>query len=192
MKIALSLVPLFTFLLTGAPPSPGVRADQRTAEQIQAAADFTFEGVTLGMSLEAFLAKYPKAELGEDESNVKVGVKSYRVHELETADSARYVFLDDVLFQVSAFYSPERLKEMGGDTIPLRKLVQKFGKQDKNSPGVTRQNGEQTFTAKWDFPTQRRCIRFVAAQKISYVSAVDTSKSGIAGKRETDNAELGF
>lgn len=187
---------IFTLLLTvplsAAPPKPVPRGEVRTAEQLQAAADFAFEGVTLGMPLEDFLAKYPRAEFGEDESNVKVGVKSYRVQALETADSARYVFLDDVLFQVTAFYTPERLKEMGGDTIPLRKLVQKFGKQDKNSPGVTRQNGEQTFTAKWDFPAQHRCIRFVAAQKMSYVSIVDTSKSGIAGKRETDNAELGF
>jgi hypothetical protein len=175
-----------------APRTAAPRGDARTAVQVQAAAEFTFESVSLGMSLKEFLEKYPKAELGEDESNDKVGLKSYRVNELETADSARYVFLDDVLIQMTAFYSPERLKEMGGETIPLRKLVQKFGKQDKNSPGVTRQDGEQTFTAKWDFAGPRRCIRFVAGQKMSYISIVDTSRSGIAGKRETENAELGF
>ena len=178
--------------LVAAPPAPAAKADPRTNEQQQAAADFSFEGATLGMALKDFLEKYPKAEFGEQESNVKVGLKSYRVHELETADSARYVFLDDMLFQVTAFYTPARLKEMGGDTIPLRKLVQKLGKQDKNSPGIARQNGEESFTAKWDFPTQRRTIRFVAAQKMSYVSCVDTSKSGVANKRLTDMAELGF
>jgi hypothetical protein len=175
-----------------APVTPAVPVEQRTRDQIQAAKEFSFEGITLGMSLENFLEKYPAARLQPDESNDKVGHKSYRVEALETADAAQYQFLDDVLFQVTAFYTPARLTEMGGATIPLRKLVQKLGKQDKNSPGISRIKGEETFSAKWDFADLNLRIRFVAGGKFSYISFADTKKAAAVGQRVTEKAEVGF
>lgn len=180
------------------PPSPigpaakPPDAEPRTKLQIQAAREFAFEGVGLDTKLDAFLEKYPAAELQEAESDLKLGLKTYRVKELQTADEAEYSFLDQTLFRVTAFYHPERLKEMGGDTIPLRKLVQKLGKPDKNSPGIQRHAGEESYIAKWDFSDPRRRITFVATAKTTFVSFADTPTASLVKKRATDNAELGF
>lgn len=167
-------------------------ADERTAAQTGAAKQFSFEGTGLATNLATFLEKYPGAELVELESNSKAGVKTYRVKNLQSADAADYAFLDDTLYSVTAFYTPARLKEMGGDTIPFKKLVQKLGPQDKSSPGIAKKDGEDTFTARWDFAEQYRRISFVAAAKMSYISFVDTRKAALADRRLTEKAELGF
>lgn len=179
-------------LIAAGPTKDKDKGDVRTRAQVQAAREFAFEGVGLATDLKAFLDKYPTAERVVEEGMPDVGVKTYRVKELQTADSAQYVFLDDVLYQVTVFYEAERLKEMGGETIPLRKLVQKLGPQDKNSPGITRRSGEESFIAKWDFPDAKRRITFVATSQLTFVSIADIVKSQVVSQRITDKAELGF
>ncbi|MGQ0636881.1 MAG: hypothetical protein ACT4QC_19915 [Planctomycetaceae bacterium] len=184
----LLLFPVVATLLGAPPPEP----ERRTPAQVQAAKQFAFEGVGIGNSLAAFLEKYPAADLVEAESNGKAGVKCYRVKTLQSADAADYLFLDSVLYEITAFYTPARLTEMGGDTIPYKKLVQKLGPHDKNSPGVVRNGNEESFTAKWDFVDISRRLSFVATAKMSYVSCADTTKASQADQRKTEKAELGF
>lgn len=172
----------------GAPAKPV----ERTPAQVQAARQFTFEGVGLAMSRTAFLEKYPAAQPLEAQSNAKAGIQCYRLDKLQSADVADFLFLDDVLYEVTVFYTSTRLKEMGGETIPFKKLVQKLGPQDKDSPGISKKDGQNVFSARWSFSEIRTRINFMATGKMAYVSYRDTSRAGLADKRATAAAELGF
>jgi hypothetical protein len=95
-----------------------------------ALATLNFEGVDLPTTSESLLEKFPAATLEQREDDQKHGMNCYLVTDFPNADTARFYFCDDRLYQFEASYSLERLEKQGGAQSLLRKLIKSWGPVD--------------------------------------------------------------
>ncbi len=95
-----------------------------------ALATLSFEGIELPTSSKALLEKFPAAKPEQREDDQKHGMNCYLVTDFPNADTARFYFCDDRLYQFEASYSLERLEKQGGAQSLLRKLIKNWGPVD--------------------------------------------------------------
>jgi|GEM_PF-2094172 len=95
-----------------------------------ALATLSFEGIELPTSSKALLEKFPAAKPEQQEDVQKHGMSCYVVTDFPNADTARFYFCDDRLYQFEASYSLDRLEQQGGAQALLRKLIQNWGPVD--------------------------------------------------------------
>lgn len=95
-----------------------------------ALATLSFEGIELPTSSRLLLEKFPGAKLEERENDEKHRMNCYLVTDFPGADTARFYFCDDRLYQFEASYSLERLEQQGGAQTLLRKLIKDWGPVD--------------------------------------------------------------
>jgi len=95
-----------------------------------ALATLSFEGIELPTTSKALLEKFPGAKLEQRENDEKHGMNCYLVTDFPNADTARFYFCDDRLYQFEASYSLERLEKLGGAQSLLRKFIKNWGPVD--------------------------------------------------------------
>jgi hypothetical protein len=119
---------LLTVLIATATLS--VAAETPFALDSDTLASMSFEGVALPTTSKALLEAFPAAKLEPRDGNSKHRMSCYLVSDFPGADTARFYFCDDRLYQFEASYSLERLEKMGGATSLLRKLIKNWGPVD--------------------------------------------------------------
>lgn len=130
----------------------GVHAATPFSLKGDALATLSFEGIDLPTSSQALLEKFPTAKLEPREADKKHGMNCYLVTDFPNADTARFYFCDDRLYQFEASYSLERLEQQGGEQALLRKLIRNWGPVDHA--------GESRWT--WQRPMYARRADFYA------------------------------
>lgn len=126
---------------------PFLSAEVRTAKEIAAVRAFNIEGVKLGMSKGEFLRLFPRAKDDRHGTNAAIGLTSLIVDRTAKTNGIDVRLLDGKVFDVFAFYSKEKLSDMGGVFALIKRLVAKLGKADADSPGKT----EKGLALLWNF-----------------------------------------
>ncbi len=93
-------------------------------------AKFTFEGVPLNSSVAQLKKRFPEARAASDELDRQLGRQRYVVEGLKTANTARFFFVDDKLYQIEVTYKEPRLLELGGIEMVRRRLIDMLGAAD--------------------------------------------------------------
>ena len=89
--------------------------------------NFTFENLGLKTTVKEFKAAHPSAEIRPPQDiDKEIGIEQYIVV-METSAAALCSFLDDTLYSVGAFYSPEQCHTIGGMQTLYNALCKKLG-----------------------------------------------------------------
>jgi hypothetical protein len=92
--------------------------------------NFSFDGLKLPTSISQLKEQYPAAQGDSLVAEEKVGLTCCLVKNLPSADSARFCFYDDFLYQAQFSYNAARIAAQGGMPAVRRKLVAYFGPPD--------------------------------------------------------------
>lgn len=168
----------------------GVRADDRTPEQIKAAKEFTVEGIGFSATPQTIRTKWPSAERVAKECDAKLGWETLRVGKTPNTDGIDFSFLDGKLVLMWVWYFPERTNQMGGWEVIPRRIVDKLGKAEAGSNEG--KDEDEIFRADWVIPEANRFIRFIAEKKRSILIIVDREMQKQLEQKRQAAANTGF
>jgi hypothetical protein len=175
---------LFAVSIAIGQPAQGV--DLLNDFNSHALADFRFERLPLAASVEQMRKRFPGATPRADEHDRELAREQFLVNKLETADSARFFFCDDKLYQMEIRYRAERLNAQGGIPAILARLVAAFGAADHA--------GEGRWT--WQQPNVGRRADFYGTGDGGYLVVTDLNLLPVVEERtrrvETAPANFGF
>lgn len=163
-------------------------SNDQITEKVSAAKAFKIEGVKLGMSKADFLQLFPAAKKDDELTDVASGAYGFEVESTPKTDGINAVFYNDKLVELFVFYSPKRIKEMGGELILPTKLVKLFGKGDPDSKGVV---GEVQ-QIQWKIDEADFWCEFSANPKYTRINITDTKAYKEWQKKKAEIADPGF
>ena len=124
------------------PPSAGTTsrsADDRTEEQVRAAKDYAFNGISFSTSVNDLKKLYPKLTAIKDGTEAGLKLETYVINEAEgakPADALCLYFCDGALYKMKLLYTDDMVKGMGGLGVLVGRVANKFGKPDEDSLGI--------------------------------------------------------
>ncbi len=165
---------------------------QTRTQHVEAIQAFEFQGMSLG-DPEDQLAKHFNDPIYRDDcSNPKAGVATYEV-EAPGTDGCYMYFQEGKLYILLLFYGVERVAAMGDWSAILDRLVARFGKPDRDSPGVfpVKEDGEFALY-DWAFGEVDRTLRLRVTTEFATVVFTDTNAQLAVHNRKKRQADLGF
>lgn len=155
------------------------------AIRAKAVRDFSFEGITLGISLSEFRRIRPKAN--KNEADKKLGTVSLMILS-GTATGCTYEFFDGKLYQLNILYDIATLTKMGGLTNVVARLESKIGKHHS-----ALQIGDDAAKLEWDLSDVDRHIIFAAKDATgALLTVTDTKSANALNERRKKQAKTGF
>ena len=126
-KVSCSLLGLVTLAAMSTAASA---VDMRDDVNPRTLCRFTFEGLPLGSSVGQLKKQFPAAEAITDELDRKLSRERFVVSDLKVADTARFFFVDNKMYQIEVTYKESRLLQLGGIETVRRQLVTQLGAAD--------------------------------------------------------------
>lgn len=156
-------------------PTLGWTQALRTPEQIQAAKDWSFQGIKLGTSLTTVRQLWPGLKKDKNAGTTDVYLS---LTPNKGADGLQVTFVADRLVDMRIYYSADRLSKIGGIGTLAGRLRDLFGPADSNSPGSKTGNASVWGELWWTFQGSPitftlRQMKTISMIQVSTTSATD-------------------
>lgn len=162
-------------------------SSDRTPEQIKAAKEFAIDHIGLSLSYSATKRAIPTIERMEKDSDITIGLESWRANNTTNTDGLDMTFLDGKMMGLIAFYSSERILEMGGwDTI-VRRVAGKIGKAV-----IIKAEDNELYRFEWKIQEINRIFRYIVTKKACVLAIIDIDLQNEMISRRSKRANTGF
>ena len=170
------------------------------SEHEQAAKDFKFEKIALGIELKAFHTRFPNAVKLDMLSDKKLGKEAWYLTkedgQVNTVNLALFVFFESKLYQIRAVYDEDDLIRLGGTVgegvnLLLEKMTEKFGDRTKTYKG---ESDDKVLVAEWRFRNAARIlqIQIDVTNEVVRLFAIDSAIQTSIKVKAKANADTGF
>ena len=186
MKMHLPFVSLI-LLMVLAVSLRSARGEAHSAESTQAALDFAFAGLKLGMTMDevkalgATLIPEPKT------SHPEAKDLDFTVVAFNGLDVLALSFYDGKLYEMGVAYYPETVEKIGGWHTLYHRLVAKLGSPDESQDTV-----ETIKKATWQFYQAKRRFALNASGPVTAINPSDKAVVAEVAKLRESKANVGF
>jgi len=159
-------------------------------EQIQAASEFSIEGVGFQTTLTSFKTKFTQAKEIESESEPEFGVMFYRIDTTANTDGIDVIFYNNKVMELRVWYFPSRINSVFGTwTIIGEKLVKKIGHADEGNQGTT---NKDIASLTWRIPEAKRYFNIKVTISKLLLKAVNMELYEECTNLKNSKANVGF
>ena len=131
--------------------------DEPSVVHEKAAADFTFEKLTIGMAIKNFKQLHPKARPINKLSDDKIKLEVYETTYSDGNVSCFSMFYEEHLCHITIFYNYVSILNMGGISVLQERLVKKLGQVPQENIVIS--SNPNKVCATWTFKRIEKAIQ---------------------------------
>ena len=184
-------------------PSTLCQAEVGLTTHEQAAKDFKFENIALGMELNAFRSRFPKTVKLAKFSDEKMGKEAFVLtkedREVKAVKTAVCTFFEGKLYEIRAIYYEEDLARLGGSVtdgvgVLYKRLNEKLGGPTRRFESGGVGGSDKIYCIAWKFNKTSRHIQIDLDEESDVVRlyVVDTDAMERIKVKATAAADTGF
>lgn len=184
-------------------PSTLCQAEVGLTTHEQAAKDFKFENISLGMELKAFRSRFPKTVKITMFSDEKIGKEGFLLtkedREVKAVKTAICTFFEGKLYEIRAIYYEDDLERLGGSVsdgvgVLYKRLNEKLGGPTSRFEGGGVGGSEKIYCIAWKFKKASRHVQLDLDEENDVVRlyVVDTDAMESMKVKASAAADTGF